>query len=156
MNPEVHIVQLKPMRVASAYGFGESPEEQAWRALVTWAKPKGLLEDLNAHPVFGFNNPYPTPENPRYGYVFWVAVEPGIEPEGNVRIEEFFGGTYAVSRCEAQGHPETNIPLGWKNVVDWCKQNTHPLGRHHALERFITSPDNPGQLVLDLHCPIMS
>ena len=39
---EVRIVTLEPMRVASAHGFGEQPEEQAWTprfgVIVFWAK----------------------------------------------------------------------------------------------------------------------
>jgi hypothetical protein len=38
---EIRIVELEPMRVASVYGFGESPELQAWEKLIAWAGPKG-------------------------------------------------------------------------------------------------------------------
>ena len=79
---DVQIVRLEPMRVASTYGFGEHPEDQAWQILAEWAKPKGLLDDIDAHPIFGFNNPYPTPDNPKYGYEFWIKVGPAVEPEG--------------------------------------------------------------------------
>lgn len=150
---KVEIVKLGPMRVASAYGFGANPEEIAWRKLAAWAKPKGLLDDIDAHPIFGFNNPYPTPDNPRYGYELWIRVGPEIEPEGEIRIGEFFGGMYAVTRCEVRGHPEA-IPSGWQSFADWCRQNDHPLGTHHALEKFLTHPDDLNQLVLDLFCPI--
>ena len=153
---KAEILRLKPMRVASTYGYGANPEEQAWQKLVQWATPKGLLEDMAAHPIFGFNNPYPTPDNPRYGYEFWIKVSPDIEPEGDVRVGEFLGGIYAVTRCEAQGHPEKNIPSGWQALADWCRNNNHPLGYHHALEKFLTSPGDPSNLVMDLCCPIMS
>jgi hypothetical protein len=71
-NLNAQIVKLEPMRMASAYGFGENPEEQAWQKLAGWAKPRGFLDDKTAHPVFGFNNPNPKPENPKYGYEFWI------------------------------------------------------------------------------------
>ncbi len=153
---KINIIRLEPMRVASAYGFGANPEEIAWQKLVQWAKPKGFLENLVSHPVFGFNNPYPTKNTPRYGYEFWMKVDKEIEPEGDIRIYEFFGGLYAVTRCEAQGHPEQNIPEGWKSLSTWCKDKNHPLGPHPALERFLTRPDDPMNLVMDLCCPILS
>jgi DNA gyrase inhibitor GyrI len=143
------------MRVASTYGFGVNPEEQAWEKMVAWAKPKGLLEDITAHPIFGLNNPYPSPATQRYGYEFWIKVGPGVEPDSEVRIGEFLGGPYAVTRCDVQGHPEKNIPSRWKSLLDWCKSNHHPLGHHPALEKFLTSPGDPGKLVLDLCCPII-
>jgi hypothetical protein len=40
----VRIVRLAPMRVASAYGFGASPEELAWGTLLEWARASGLLD----------------------------------------------------------------------------------------------------------------
>ncbi len=150
----VEIVHLDAMRVASSYGFGDNPEQTSWKKMVEWAKPKGLLNDLVNHPIFGFNNPYPTPESPRYGYEFWIKVDSGVEPEGDIRIVEFFGGTYVVARCQALGNPGKNIPESWQCLAKWCKDNNRQAGRQPALEKFLTSPDDPMNLVMDLYCPI--
>ena len=150
---EVNIVRLEPMRVASTYGFGDNPEEQAWQKLAAWASPRGLLQDLEANPIYGFNNPYPTKDHPRYGYEFWMKVGPETEPEGDVRICEFMGGTYAVNRCDTEGHPE-NLPVRWQMLASWCRENHRPLGRHPALEKFLTDPGDPAHLVVELCCPV--
>jgi DNA gyrase inhibitor GyrI len=155
-TPDVRIVRLEPMRVASAYGFGTSPEEAAWQTLAGWAKPKGFLDNLTEHPLFGFNNPYPTPDNPNYGYEFWIRVGSDVEPGGGVRIGEFFGGTYAVTRCEVRGNPGSTVPPAWQSLVQWCKDHQRTLGQHHALEGFLTLPDDLNRLVLNLYCPILS
>jgi len=152
---DVQIVRLEPMRVASTYGFGEHPEDQAWQILAEWAKPKGLLDDIDAHPIFGFNNPYPTPDNPKYGYEFWIKVGPAVEPEGEVRIVEFLGGTYAVMLCEVKGHPEKNVPESWQRLAQWCRDNGRAFGHHHAMERFLSHPDDLDHLVLSLYCPVI-
>ena len=152
---DIHIVRLPALRVASAYGFGFQPEEHAWNQLVQWAQPKGLLGDFEAHPIFGFNNPYPTPESPKYGYVFWIGVDQTVEPEGTIRIEEFFGGSYAVSRCEVNGDPGGRIPAKWKTLAEWCKLNHYTMGKHPALEQFLSRPDDIEHLVLNLYCPIL-
>jgi len=60
-NLDVRIVKLEPMLVASFLGFGESPEDLAWKQLIPWAKSKGLLDDAETHRIFGFNNPDPPP-----------------------------------------------------------------------------------------------
>ncbi len=44
---DVGIVRLEPMRVASFRGFGTSPEHEAARKLIAWAKPRGLLDGLS-------------------------------------------------------------------------------------------------------------
>jgi DNA gyrase inhibitor GyrI len=153
-SPTIHIIRLAAMRVASSYGFGENPEEIAWHKMSAWAKPKALLNDLDGHPLFGLNNPYPTPATPRYGYEFWLQVGPEVEPDGDIRIGEFFGGEYAVMRCEVSGHPE-HIPAAWQSLAVWCKNNGYTMGTHHALERFLSIPDDLSHLLLELHCPIV-
>ncbi|NIQ80558.1 MAG: hypothetical protein GTN93_21190, partial [Anaerolineae bacterium] len=40
---DVRIVELEPMRVASAYGFGPSPEGVAWDKMQAWAREEDLL-----------------------------------------------------------------------------------------------------------------
>ena len=78
MEPiEVHIVQLAPMRVASAHGFGASPETLAWDKLTTWAKERGLWQDAAPRRFFGFNNPDPSPGSPNYGYEILDDGRPG-------------------------------------------------------------------------------
>jgi len=155
MKPtEVHIVQLRAMRVASAYGFGEQPEQLAWQQLSAWARPRGLLNDPGVHPLYGFNNPYPTPDSPRYGYEFWIKVGAECEPADKIRIVEFMGGSYATMRCEIAGHPES-IPEGWQILARWCQEHGHKIGKHTALEEFIGTPDYLDSLVLILYCPIV-
>jgi hypothetical protein len=43
-----------------------------------------------------------------------------------------------------------------QSLAGWCKENNHPLGSHHALEKFLTHPDNVERLVLELCCPILA
>ena len=150
---DIQIVELHPMRVASAYGFGEQPEEAAWNQLAEWARPKGLLDDLITHPLFGFNNPYPIPGASKYGYEFWIKVGNGVEPSGPIRITEFMGGTYASLQCNVKGHPE-DIPSRWQELVQWCRDTHRILGKQPALEGFLTTPDDLQHLVLNLYCPL--
>ena len=150
---QVRIVHLEPMRVARVHGFGESPEHQAWEKLNSWAKPKGLLDDLQLHRIFGFNNPNPSPGSPNYGYEFWISVGPEVEPEGEVTIQNFSGGLYAVAKCEGVG----NIGETWHQLGTWRENSKYSCGRHQWLEEHLGSveaPQDEDQLILDLHLPI--
>jgi DNA gyrase inhibitor GyrI len=151
----VQIINLEPMLAASVYAFGTNPEEKAWKKLAQWAEPKGFFDNINEHPIFGFNNPNPLSEGSKYGYELWMKVGPEIEPEEGVRIVEFNGGPYAVARCEALGEPEKNIPSAWQSLADWCKKIELRFGYHQPLEKFIAGSDDPQNLVLDLYCPIV-
>lgn len=154
-DADVHIITLKPMYAASAYGYGHNPEEQAWEKMAAWARPKGFLNDIPNHPVYGFDNPDPAPSHPKYGYEFWMKVDSGAEPEGEIRIIGFLGGTYAAARCEACGDPATNVFAAWQDLAGWCKKNNHQFAHHQPLEKIISGIDTPDQLVLELYCPIV-
>jgi DNA gyrase inhibitor GyrI len=148
---EVRIVRLEPMRVACVNGYSETPEEDAWNALMAWAKPKGLLDDGDSFRIFGFNNPNPSHGTPKYGYEIWLTVGPEIEPEDNLRIHDFSGGLYAVTQCI--GIP--NIGKVWKQLVAWRENSKYKQAYHQWLEEH-TSPlePSPEKLNLDLYLPI--
>jgi len=80
------------MRVASVHVVSEHPEAEAWERLKAWAEPRGLLENPRQHPVFGFNNPPPSPERKEYGYEFWIRVGPEVASEGTVQVKAIAGG----------------------------------------------------------------
>ena len=151
---EVRIVELEPMRVASVHAYSASPEHDAWNKLIAWAKPQGLLDDPETHRIFGFDNPSPSPGSPNYGYEFWIAVGPEVEPEGEVKIKDFSGGLYAVARCKGV----ENIGPTWKRLVVWGEESKYRHARHQWLEEHIGSADAPQDeegLVLDLYMPIV-
>jgi DNA gyrase inhibitor GyrI len=148
---QVRIVSLEPMRVVSVHAYSASPEGDAWDKLVAWARPKGLLEDLETHRIFGFNNPNPSPGSPNYGYEFWIAVGPEVEPEGEIQIKEFPGGLYAVAQCK--GIP--SIGEVWKQLVTWREDSPYKSAHHQWLEEHLSPDGTPlEELVLDLYLPI--
>lgn len=146
-NLEVRIVNLEPMHVACALGYGESPEEMAWDKIITWARAKGMLDDLKACRFFGFNNPNPSPGSPNYGYEQWIVIDPDTEVEGEITAKEFPGGLFAVARCQLN-----NIGEVWKELVLWQEDSNYKMGNVQCLEEalnpeiFITSE---GKLPID-------
>jgi AraC family transcriptional regulator len=152
---EVRIVKLEPLRVASFHGFGASPETEAGNKLLAWAKPKGLLDDPAQHRVFGFNNPDPSPGSPNYGYELWIAVGSEVSPEDGVKIKEFAGGLYAVTRCEVKDDPYDVIPVTWQRLVAWCEDSKYRMAHHQWLEEHLDVAHAwPGAFTLDLYLPI--
>ncbi len=151
---QVRIVELEPMRVACAHAYSASPELDAWDKLIGWAKPKGLLDDPDTHRIFGFNNPDPSPGSTNYGYEFWIVVGPEVAPEGEIKIKDFSGGLYAVTRCTGV----ENIGPTWKQLVMWAKESNHAHAHHQWLEEHIGPADVPideEKFVLDLYMPIV-
>jgi AraC family transcriptional regulator len=151
----VQIVRLEPARVASVLGFGSSPELEAIGKLVAWAKPKGYLENLAAHRVFGFNNPSPSPGSPNYGYELWMVVTEEVQPEGVVEIKAFPGGLYAVKKCVVAGDAYEIIPATWKQLVMWREDSPYRAASHQWLEEHLQVEFSEGEpWALDLYLPI--
>lgn len=152
---DVRIVKLEPMRVASAHAFGPGPEGEAMEKLVAWAKPKGLLDDRKGHRIFGFNNPDPSPGSPNYGYEFWIVIGPDVEPEDEIKVKEFPGGLYAVTRCEVLGDAYDIIPATWKQLVTWLENSKYRGSTHQWLEEQLSPIGGTEDFVLDLYMPIV-
>lgn len=147
---EVRIVNLEPMRVASAYGFGTEPENVAHQKINAFAMKHDLLQ--GHYRTFGFNNPNPSPGSPNYGYEIWLPVEMGVEPEEDIRIQTFSGGLYAVTQFK--GLP--NIGDVWKHLVTWREDSEYQCGYHQWLEELLTPPDRPtDEYVFNLYLPIV-
>jgi len=148
---DVRIVRLAPMRVASAYGFGPSPEEIAWRTLLDWAVAAGLLDADPAPRFFGFNNPNPSPSSSNYGYEQWMTVGTDVAGGEGVTIKEFAGGLYAVTRCEDL----QKITEAWHRLTTWCEGSPYVLGQHQWLEEcFRPGAERIEDYVFDLFLPI--
>jgi DNA gyrase inhibitor GyrI/DNA-binding HxlR family transcriptional regulator len=156
----VKIVELEPMRVASARAISEAPENDAWQKMRKWAEPKGLLEDVEKHPVFGFNNPNPSPNRKDYGYEFWMRVGPDIKSEGAIKVKQFQGGLYAVVTCnlkqelESEFFKKEGYLESWKKITDWVKSSEYEFGQHQCLERAHDPDVSAEEMILDLYCPI--
>jgi DNA gyrase inhibitor GyrI len=151
---DVRIVKLEPLRVASFWGFGASPEEVAFEKLFAWAGPRGLLEDRGTHRLFGFNNPNPSAGSPNYGYETWIVVGPDVEPEGEARIQGFDGGLYAVTRCVVPKGRFDVIGATWKRLVAWREDSQYKCGTHQWLEESLPLDLPDTEFVLDLYLPL--
>ncbi len=149
---DVRLVRLEPMRVAGVRAVSRTPERDAWQALRAWAGPRGLLNDPQAHPVFGFNNPNPSPGCGEYGYELWIRIEPDRPTEGEVVAKDFPGGLYAVTGCRLCG--EIGVPQVWKRLWDWAQAGSHKWRWTHELELLRIPEAAEEEMILDLYLPV--
>jgi DNA gyrase inhibitor GyrI len=150
---EVRIERLEPTRVVSVHGFGRDPERQAYRLLVAWARPRGLLDEPRSGRIFGFDNPAPSPGSPNHGYELWLTVGPEVEPDGDIELEELPGGLYAVTRVTGI----RTIGTGWRQLVAWRESSPFRCACHQCLEEHIgpvIETQDEDEVVLDLLLPI--
>jgi DNA gyrase inhibitor GyrI len=142
------------MSVVTSQATSSNPEQDAWRKLAAWAKPAGLLADLDAHPVFGFNNPPPEPDDPIYGYEYWIQVPASLPDVAGLGRQEFSGGRYAVARCRLLDDPNGSVPEVWQRLLKWTEDQGYRWRMTHELERLVNPNAPPEQIELELYLPI--
>ena len=150
---DVRIVDLLPMRVASALGYGTHPEDLAWQKISGFAATLGLKPGNPDYRTFGFNNPNPTPGSPNYGYEIWLVVGPDIEAEPPIEIKEIPGAKYAVTRFTGI----SNIGRVWRELVTWFEDSpyTRPPNWCTCLEEILNPAEtDPEKWSFDLYLPI--
>ena len=146
---EVRIIELEPIRVAAAMGFGPQPETEAWEKLMTWSLATNHLDGTQRY--FGFNNPGPMPGSPNYGYEQWMTVGPAVESFGDIEIKTFEGGLYAVMRCDGL----TTIEEDWGQLAAWLEASPYQADHRRCLEELLCSPVLPhSEWVFDLYVAI--
>lgn len=150
---DVRIVDLPPMRAASALGYGRHPEDQAVGKIERFAESIGLRPGSPGYRTFGFNNPNPSPGRPNYGYEIWLIVGPSVEAQPPIEIKRIPGGKYAVTRCVGLEH----IGERWRALSAWVEDSPYkrPANGCHWLEEPLShgEPDR-AKWVFDLYSEI--
>ena len=148
---EVKIIELPPMRMLSSYGFGKEPENTAWEKLRSFMQKHKMEKGSKFPPTYGFNNPDPYNGSPNYGYEIWLPVDKDVQPEGDLRVINFRGGLYAVTRFK----DISIIGKVWGELVQWQESSKYKLGAHQWLEHLLEGPDQPiEEFKFDLYLPI--
>jgi len=150
---DVRIVDLPPMRVASALGYGTEPEDQAGTMICEFARSIGLEPGRPGYRTFGFNNPNPAPGSPNYGYEMWLVVGPDVEAKPPIEIKEIPGSKYAVTRFTGL----SNIGRVWRELVAWFEDSpyTRPPNWCRCLEEVVNPAEtDPDKWTFDLYLPI--
>jgi len=153
MLDNVRIVELPDMRVASVLGYGPSPEDQAVRMIMEYARSIGIEPGSEGYRTFGFDNPSPSPGSPNYGYEKWLVIGPSVEAAAPVEIKQIPGSKYAVTRCVGL----ENITRCWRELIAWFHDSpyTHPHGRRWYLEEPLSPfESDTRKWVFDLYYPI--
>ena len=150
----IRVERLPSMTVASVRAFGTNPEAEAWDRLKRWADEHGFLQEMNAHPVYGFNNPPPEEGRREHGYEMWMRVDPDTDDGQDVSVKRIAGGRYVVARCKLHGDPRGSVRDVWMSLYEWIGESGSLRWRRtHELERHLGPPDDE-DLELELYLPV--
>jgi effector-binding domain-containing protein len=152
---DVRIVDVPPMRVASALGYGRNPEDQAAEKIARFAQAIGLIPGGPGYRAFGFNNPNPSPGSPNYGYECWLVVGSDVDAEPPIEIKRVSAGKYAVTRCVGLQH----IGQRWRALSVWVEDSPYrfPPNGGRCLEEFLNPAEQDrAKWIIDLYIEIVA
>ena len=115
INPR--LVVLPPMTVAAFHYVGAECEDHAQAMAGQFIRDSGLYTLKPDSRMFGFNHPNPTPEQPIYGYEYWVSIPDDMEVPAPGQKKHFPGGVYAAHSMEFPNFHE------WQWLSDWVDHN---------------------------------
>ena len=150
---EVQFIRLQPMRVVSFQAISESPENEAWAKLREWAEPKGYFDDLEKNPIYGFNNPNPSPGKKEYGYEFWLVVNPDFKSD-EVEVKDVPESFNVVTRCNVED-PVRDITEAWKKILEWIKKHKIKFAGRCGIEKVIVPSHSGEGFILDIYIPVV-
>lgn len=148
---DVQLIKLPPMRTAAYSYVGIEPEDKASAPVIAWIKENDLAGTMR---LFGFNTePYPTDDNPVYGFGYCASIPEGIEIPAPLYEMRLPGGTYVVID-QYEGDPS----YGWKKAqallqdeqFEWEYDNS----RHPGLEEHIERADGKDAYFIPILIPV--
>ncbi len=121
---EARTERLKTMHAAYVCSLSATPEENATKELMEWAKnsnPSGY----GAARLFG-RNTYPTDKPEPHGYELYLTLNDSqFRNCRGIQTSEIPGGLYAVLRFRNL----ENIAFAWKKLLDWIENSSYePVG----------------------------
>lgn len=116
----VRLEKLRTMRAAYTHASGNTPEEDARKRIVGWAKSRGLMEKGVGARLFG-RNTYPTDKPEPHGYEFYLAVNDDAESEGDIEMREVPGGLYVTLRFKNLA----KIGEAWEKMWKWIEESKY-------------------------------
>jgi len=149
---DVQFIRLLPMRVVSFHAVSETPENDAWKKLREWAEPKEYFDDLDKNPIYGFNNPDPSPGKKEYGYEFWLVVDSDFTSD-EVTVKDVPESFNVVTRCNVED-PARDIGEAWKKILQWIKKHKIKMAGRCGIEKVIVPSHSGEGFILDIYIPV--
>ncbi len=153
---DVRIEELPLQRVAFARHVGQYADcHHAWEKICSWAGARGLLNDSTLFLGICHDDPEVTAaENIRYDAC--VTLDQKVAPEGDIGIQEIWGGAYAIATHKG---PFDTLQDSYNWLCGhWLPSNGKEIKSAPSVEIYLNDPDTtpPEELLVDICIPLES
>lgn len=151
---QVNVENFTPRRVAFMRHIGPYQDVGAtWQRLMAWAGPRGIFGPDTQMLGLAYDNPQVTPAD-KLRYDACVTVGAGVQPQGEVGVQEIAGGDYAVALHVG---PYEQLHHTYSRLFgQWLPASGRAPRDLPCVERYLNSPMNasPEQLQTQVCVPI--
>jgi DNA gyrase inhibitor GyrI len=116
----VRLKRIGAIHAICAYALSDTPEEDAKKKIMAFAKSKSLIDKNSVSRLFG-RNTYPTKNPEPHGYEYYLTSETNFEPEEDLEENEIPSGLYAVLRFKNL----YKIGAAWTKLLKWIDDSPH-------------------------------
>lgn len=147
----LRFITLPPMRAVYNIAVGTNPEDEATAPVIEWLEKSNLMGTAKLYG--GDVEPWPSKDNPQYGYGMCASIPENVEIPGHLKEMRLPGGLYAMIPSSE------DIYNSWQLLVKYLSQNNEYTADRSrlCLEEHIRN-DNPrgrgSQFTLNLLEPV--
>lgn len=152
----VTITSIDPIHVAYVREVGPYHEsaERAWRKLMAWAGPKGVISPEKRCLGVSHDDPAVTPAE-KLRYDACIEVDDSVSAEGDIHVQDIPGGDYAVYRHVG---PYAGLQSVYEGLYGgWLPASGREARRQPPFEMYVNDPGSTpeNELVTDIYLPLV-
>ncbi len=153
MNANVKIEEIKELTFASITHIGVNGMENTFERLMSWARPKGLMEGSNAKMGRVFHDSFKTTAPEKVRMSVCLLTESSFEAKGEINKTTIEKGKHIVGHFEITPN---DFEKSWSSLFVWMndkgyeKAGGNPFEIYH--NDFREHPEN--KFIVDMYIPI--
>jgi len=152
----ITVTQMPSYRVAYVRCQGPYTAETAtpaWKRLLQWANPKGLVNENNLPMGIHWSKPEVTPEN-KFIYDACIALPEGMKTGNEINIQYLHGGLCAIYHCEIASNEFYDAWMAL--LLNWLTASDYQPDDRPTREIFYNDPETHPlkHCIVDLCLPV--
>jgi len=153
MNAKIEIIQMPKLDLAFITQIGVDGIDDAFKRLLKWARPKGLLADPEFKLARIFHDSFKITEAHKVRMSIGLLLKEPVETSGEIGLTSIKKGKYIIGHFEVE---PKDFEKSWSSLYIWMNENGYQKADRNAFEIFHNNfrehPD--GKAVVDMYIPI--
>ncbi|MEP5340169.1 MAG: helix-turn-helix domain-containing protein [Algibacter sp.] len=153
MNATIEIKTLPELHFASITHIGVNDIDHVFSRLITWATPKGLMDDPKVKTAIIFHDSFKITDHNKVRMNICLLTNKAFTPEGEITTSIIKKGKYIVGRFEIESK---DFEKAWTSLFVWMNDKGYKKADNNPFEIFQNdNREHPEhKFIVNLHIPI--